>query len=140
MANLTPEQIADKWAQRLSNAQTDIQNGVMNVTVAPTAKAAKNPQKYLLGVQNAVNSGKWAKSLNNVTLQQWQESMITKGLPRVSQGAQAAKSKMSNFMTRLLPYQQTLSAKVSAMPNTTLEENISRMTEWVRGMSKFTNG
>lgn len=137
MSNLTPEQIAQKWANRLSSATADIQAGVQAVTVSPTATAAKNPQKYLDGVNKAVQSGKWASRLNAVSLTDWQTATIQKGIPRISQGAQAAQPKMASFMSQLIPFQNTLQAKVNAMPSANLQDSINRMTAWVQGMATF---
>lgn len=137
MAKLTSQQIADKWASNLGSATTQIQQGVMNVTQSPTQKAAANPQKYLQGVTNAVNSGKWANGLNKVSLADWQQSFIQKGLPRISQGAQAAKPKMTTFMDKLLPFQDTLAKQVGAMPKNNIQDSINRASAWITGMSKF---
>jgi len=37
-----------------------------------------------------------------------------------------------------LDYESGLQKEVETMPDLTLEDSISRMTTWVRGMAKFT--
>lgn len=135
MAKQTPDQIAAKWANRLSGSTQQIQDGVMNVTQSPTAKAAANPQKYLQGVQNGV--AKWQAGLQKVSLSDWQQATISKGIPRISQGAQAAQPKFTQFMSKLQPFQDNLQKSIQGMPNMTLADSGNRMLAWMNGMSKF---
>lgn len=137
MATKDPNAIATKWAQRLAGATTDIQNGVMAVTVAPTQQAAKKQDKWLAGIQRAAINGTWQAGLNKVSLSDWQTAMIQKGLPRVGQGATAAQPKMASFMTKLLPFQQQLQSQIAGMPDLTLDDNIQRMNTFIRGMATF---
>jgi len=44
---------------------------------------------------------------------------------------------MNNFYTQLFPFQDSLAGTVRNMPDLTLEDSISRMTAWVRGMAEF---
>ena len=137
MAKLTPQELATKWAQRLSAATPEIQAGINRITVSPTTQAAAKQQKMLQNLTAAVQSGKWAKGLNNVTLDQWKKAAIEKGLPRIAQGANAATGKMADFAAKLIPYQESLQQKVANMPDLSLADSISRMTTWVTEMSKF---
>lgn len=137
MPRTTPEQAAAKWSQRLSGSTQQITDGVNSVTVAPTAQAAKAQAKMLANLTASVQNGKWAASLNKVTLSDWQQAMLTKGVPRIASGAQAAQPKMGQFFTKLFPFQATLQQQISSMPSMTLEENIARMNAFTRGMAKF---
>jgi hypothetical protein len=137
MAKLTPQEMAAKWSNRLSSATQDIQNGINRVTESPTSKAAAKQQKMINNLTAAVNSGKWAAGLNRVTLQDWKNATITKGVPRIAQGAQAAQQKFSDFATQLLAYQDSLSGQINKMPDLTPSDNLARMTAWFNGMSKF---
>ena len=111
--NTDPVAVAKKWAQNLGSAGTAITAGVNAVQTSPMSKAAANVNGYLSGVQNAVNSGKWVRGLNRRTLQDWQSAMLTKGVPRIGTGAQAAIPKMQAFMTQFLPYE---ASAVAALP------------------------
>lgn len=132
-----PNDIAEKWANRMGAASTEVQKGVMAVTTAPTQLAAAKEQKYLAGVQRAVTEGKYKRGLERVSLSDWQQSMIQKGIPRMAQGAQAGKPKVAAFMADMLPFQETLRSQLSAMPDNSLEENIARQAFWTRGMAKY---
>ena len=137
--NVTPQQFADRWTQGLSQSGQRISDGIDNVTVAPSSQAIKAQAKMLANVTQAINSGKWAANLGKVSLQDWQTAMKTKGVPRIATGAQAANSKMAAFAAKLIPYQNTLQAKIKAMPNMTLQDNVARATAWINGMAQFQN-
>jgi hypothetical protein len=122
----SPDDIATKWATRLGAATQQITQGVNAVTVNPAAKAAAASQQYLNGVNAAVASGKYQRGLGRVTLQSWQDAMLTKGLPRIATGATQAKPKFSAFMAKWMPYQQGLQQKLQQMPRGDLQTNIQR--------------
>lgn len=135
--NMTPQEYAEKHARRTTAAIPDMVRGVENVTEAPGAKAAKKADKMLANITAAIQSGKWAKKVGAVTLDQWKASMREKGAQRLAQGIEAGKSKMEAFAAELLPFQNDLSKKVSTMPDLTLEDSIARATAWMRGMASF---
>lgn len=130
-----PTTVASKWAQNLSGATQSITDGVNAVSVAPGAAAARQKTVYVNNV--TASADKWARNVAAVSLSSWQQDMITKGIPRIASGAQAAQSKFATFMGKLLPYQANLVSQLPARGN--LEQNITRMTQMVRGMANFTN-
>jgi hypothetical protein len=137
MAKLTAEEFATKQATRLKAATQDMADGVNKVTENPAKKAADKADKWLAGIQRAHQNKKFQKGLGRVTLDGWKKDMIEKGVPRVAQGIDAAHDKVVDFANQLLPFQDNLKQTISKMPDVTLEDSISRMTSWVRGMSKF---
>lgn len=135
MAKLSPQEAAAKWANRLSGASADIQKGVQNVSVAPTQKAAAAKAKMRQNILAAIDNGTWENGLKAVSLQDWQNAFIQKGIPRITQGTQAAQSKVADFHSKLQPAQDALSAKVASMPKMNLPDSIARMTTFVQGMA-----
>ena len=131
------QEVASKWARRAQAATQDLTNGINSVKEAPGAKAAAKQQKMLTNITAAIQSGKWADRVSAVTLADWKKAMIEKGVSRYGQGVQAAEGKMQNFMSELLPYQESLKSTVSNMPDLTLEDSIARMSAWTRGMANF---
>lgn len=129
----TPQEAAAKWRQNLSASTQAIQQGVQNTTVAPGQAAARQQAQYIAGVQ--ASAQKWATNVSKVSLSDWQQSMIQKGLPRIAGGATAAEGDFTDFMTKLLPYQNNLKGTLPARGS--LEENIARSAAWIRGMSNF---
>lgn len=122
----TSSDVAKKWAQNLSASTASIQTGVQGVTVNPAAAAAARQDAYQAGVQRAVADGSYQRGLSRVTLQSWQQAMITKGIPRIASGAAASQAKMQQFMDKWLPYQQGLAAQLAATPRGDLNTNIQR--------------
>ena len=137
MARVTPKEYQEKHARRLKAALTDMTAGVERVTEAPTAKAAKKVDKMRANLLHALDSGKWARRLNSVTLDEWKRKMIDVGVPRVSAGIDASADKVEAFAAELLPHVDKCVAEVKKMPDTTLDDNINRMVGFIRGMSKF---
>lgn len=135
MSSLTPDQIAQKWATNLAGATETIKAGIQAVSVAPGQAAARQAQAYINGVQAAQQ--KWQRNVSSVSLAEWQQATIDKGVGRIATGAQAAQPKMQSFLVKLLPYQQNLKGSLPARGG--LEANIARMDAWVRGMAKFQN-
>lgn len=131
--------VAAKWARNLSGATQSIQAGVNSVTTAPGQAAAAAVQQYLAGVQAAVASGKWQRNVSAVSLQQWQQAMLTKGLPRIAAGASAATPKVQAFMGKFLPYLQGLQAKLASMPRGDINTNTQRAVTAIQYIAQFKN-
>jgi len=134
---VTPQEFADKHAQRLKGAVEDIRRGVERVTEAPTAKAASKGEKMLANLGEAVRSGKWAARLRAVTLEEWKSKTTEKGIGRIAAGVDAARGKQVAFAEQLFEHENRLLAEVDKMPDLTVEDSISRATAWIRGMAKF---
>ena len=139
MANKTPAQVAAKWASRAQGATQALQDGINNVQSAPGALAAAKQDKMLANLTASVLSGKWAQNVSAITLQQWKDAMLTKGVQRYGAGVAAALPKMQAFMTKLLPFQQNIQAQLASMPDLTLQDNINRAVYMMTEMAKFKN-
>lgn len=137
MAKLTPEQFREKHARRLKASVEDIRSGVARVTESPTAKAASKVDKMRTNLLKALDSGKWAQRLKAVSLEEWKRKMTDVGINRIAAGIDAAAEKVEDFAAQLLPFQDKLSKDIERMPDVTLEDNINRMTTFIRGMAKF---
>lgn len=133
MAVPTPQEAAANWAQRLASSTDRINRGVQAVTTAPGQAAARQKEVWAQNV--ASSKDKWASRVAAVPLADWQQAMTQKGVQRVASGAQAAQPKMEAFMSQLLPY---IASGQGALPaRGTLDQNIGRMTQWVRHMANF---
>jgi len=138
MAMVNPQQAADNWARGMQNATERIRQGVMNVTVAPTERAAAAIPRMVEGIQRAAADGRIAAGLRRVSLEDWRSQMLDKGLTRVGTGATAAKPKMAAFMGQLLPYVSSgLNQLNSSTPRGDLGQNVARMNAWVQYMAQF---
>jgi hypothetical protein len=134
---LSAQDVAAKWSRNLAGATQSIKDGVMAVQTSPTQLAAARADAYVQGVQASVASGKWQAGLNRVTLADWQQQMINKGINRIASGAQGGQAKFAQFMGQLLPYIQNGQRQLSNTPRGDINQNIQRMVNWVQYMSQF---
>lgn len=130
MARLTPQQTAEKWAQRTGAATSDWERGIQNVTVSPGQAAAAAADKWQAGVANA--KGKFAANSQAVSLQDWKNAAVSKS-SRYAQGTQAGVGKMQRHLMEFLPLQQQVTDAVRAMPSTTPEQREQRAIAQMRG-------
>lgn len=133
----SPDEVVKKWSRNLQNSKESIKAGVQAVQVSPTAKAAMKADKYVAGVERAVESGKYQKALQEVTLGDWQQAMIGKGLDRIAQGVKSAEPAYAQFMSQWLPFVEGVSAAIDQMPNDTEDQRDQRMLENVRRLRQF---
>lgn len=137
MAKLSPSDIAAKWAANTKAATKAYEMGVQSVDTSPMEQAAAKVDKYLQGIQDAVNSGKYAQGLRSVSLQDWKTQTVTKGARRMSDGVTAATPKMQQVMGQLMPQIEAIAATVRAMPDTTEADREARMIENMRRMRQI---
>ncbi len=137
MAKLTAVEFQEKHARRLKAAVEDVRRGIDRVTESPTDKAAAKQDKMLMNLTSAVNSGKWAAGLKRVTLEDWKRKARDIGVKRIAAGIDGAKEKVISFAEVLLPHIDRGKDKIKAMPDVTLDDNINRMTTFIRHMSEL---
>lgn len=131
----TPQQAAARWKANFAASGQKLMAGVNAVTINPMEQAAARSDAMLAGIQQAVMSGKWADSLRGTSLQQWKDSMQNKTVPRLQSGAVAGESKMQNFMTQWLPFEQGVVSQLP--PRGDLATNIGRATAVMQQNAQF---
>ncbi len=137
MARVNPQQFADKWRRRISGATEDIRSGIERVQRAPGEAAAANQEAMAQGISEAIQSGRWARRVSGVTLEEWKRAAIDKGVGRVASGAQAAESKMARIAQELLPAVDAAAAEARALPKVTIEDSVQRAATFMRRMREF---
>jgi hypothetical protein len=137
MVTKTVDQVVAKWAQNTQNATTYMKQGVQNVTTNPMDKAAAALPKALANYNARVNDGSMAAKMKAVTLPQWQDAMINKGIPRVAQGVTSAVPKTTTAFGKLLPYIDKGQKIVESMPNTSLVDSKARMNAFFDHMAAY---
>ena len=135
MAKVNAAQWLEKWGRRMNSAGQDITAGVDRVKEAPGAKAAAAQVLMLQKLTEAITSGKWAKQVASVSLEQWKDDMKTKGIPRISQGVTAAQKSKSTIITELLAAVDSAAEAARALPRGSLEQNIARSVKFMTEMS-----
>ena len=137
MARLTATEFQEKHARRLKGAVDDVRKGIDRVTENPCEKAASKQDKMIANLTAAVNDGKWAAGLKRVTLDEWKKKARDVGVGRIAAGIDAAKTKVIAFAEQLLPHIEAGQTKIKGMSDISLEDNINRMTTFVRHMADF---
>ena len=137
MAKLTAAEFQEKHARRLKASTEDIRRGIDRVTENPCEKAAAKQDKMLTNLTTSITNGKWAAGLKRVSLEEWKSKARDIGVNRIAAGIDGAKDKVVAFAEVLLPHIDRQQAKIKAMPDVTLDDNINRMTTFIRGMSEF---
>lgn len=132
---LDPTVAAQNWAAALGQAGNKIQQGVQAVTEAPGVKAARNANGYLNGVQQ--NVAKWQRKVAAVSLGDWAQATITKGVPRIAQGAQAAQPKFQAALQPLFQYMASGLSQIENMPNDSPAARDARMLQWASYMRQY---
>lgn len=137
MAMITPDQFWRRWEQGMNNAAERMRAGVQAVREAPQAAALRNVDKMRANFLRSLDSGKYASAMGRSTLQQWQQAMLQKGIPRIADGVRGAQTKVTAFANTLLQYEANLQQQVRAMPSATDADMKARMVAWYEGMKRF---
>jgi len=137
MPKLTAAEAAEKWGRRLKGATEDIRKGVDRVTEAPGAKAAAKKDKWVAKMTDGNTQDKWARRVGAVPLEDWKHQMKDVGVGRIAAGVDAEVPDMGSFYSEVFPHIESGQKAVEGMADITLEDSISRMTSFVRHMSKF---
>ena len=136
MAKVTPQEYAEKWGRRLKGSTEDIRRGIARVTEAPGVAAARQSDLMLAKVTESIASGRWAAKVAAVPLDEWKKKTAEKGLGRIASGVDSAAATQVAMATELLANVDAAVAVANQTPRGTLEDNITRMTTFVREMSK----
>ena len=137
MVKLSASEIAEKWSRRAEASASDYQKGIERVSESPMEKAVAKKDKFKANLMKAIDDGKWEKGLKSVSLTDWKDAVVSKGVPNYATGIRASEGKMASFMGELIPFQESLQAEIERMPDITLSDSIARATKWIEGMAKF---
>ena len=135
--NMTPDQIVRMWAERGAASSEAVKAGVNAVKESPGAMAAAQADLWVTRVQNAKQ--KFIEKTSAVSLNDWKQSMLGKGLTNMHNGYNDAlnQRKFLNFMRFFLPYVREGAARVRAMPRGNLQMAIARAEAMIRHNAAF---
>lgn len=136
MARVNAQEYAEKWSRRLKSSTEDIRRGIGKVSEAPGVAAARQVNLMKSNLNKSIDDGTWAAQVSAVPLQEWKDAAGKKGVDRIAAGVDAASPKQAAMATALLANVDASVSEANAIPRGTLEDNINRMTTFVRGMAK----
>lgn len=128
--------IAAKWVRGMQNSTASAKDGAMAVSTAPGAKAAAASELYRRKVMEAVDTGRYQDGCMSVSLQQWQDAYVNKGIPRISTGATQAQPKVQRFLDFWLPIVEASKQQIASMPKGTPEDAKARMLANFENLSR----
>jgi len=134
---LNATDIVDSWKRGVQGSGEKYKKGIMAVTVNPMEEAAKKQDKYLRGVTEAANNGKWVRGLRGVSKTDWQTAATDYGATRLVDSANKGKGKLQKYLTEAIPAMQQLMTEIAAMPDATESDMEQRQLRWSRGMREF---
>lgn len=137
MKQYNAQAIAQLWMQRASAAGERMKAGVQAVTENPAEKAAAAAPQWLAGVQRAAAEGSFEAGLRKVSLSDWKQKMLNKGVPNMATGVREALPDMTKFLAEFLPFAGQVSDEIKAMPKGTKEDSRARMLAAFEKMSSF---
>lgn len=137
MARVNAIEYQEKHARRLKASTEDIRKGIKRVSVAPGVLAAEQVEVLIANFTEAARSGKWSEKVAGVSLQEWQDSFLNKGVDRIAAGIDGAKEKTIKSAEKLLKNVDTVSEEVKRMPRGTIDDSINRMTHAARRMHEL---
>ena len=133
---MNPTDISEKWGRRTKGAVSDIQAAIGRVSESPMEKAASKQDKMLTNLQASVTSGKWARGLKAVSLEEWKSKTAKKVGERLPGGIDAAMDKRRQFDTYLVGQLNTVLPTIQKMPDLTMEDSLQRVRALMEHMHK----
>ena len=134
---MSPAEYSEKWGRKLKGSTEDIRRGVERVTDAPGIKAAQKVAKMKANLLKSIENGTWERRVAAVTLGDWKEKTLKKGINRISQGVDEAGSKMQDFASEFFPHLEEGQRIVEGMADITLDDNLQRAVTMMRHNAKF---
>lgn len=119
------EQTVSRYQQGASGAQAAFQAGIEGTTVDVVGRAIQNQAALLSGFNEAVNSGRWAQSLQRVGTSGWKSRTVAKAA-NYSVGIAAGLDSYQTAMQTWLPRINSAAAAALAMPGATIDQRIAR--------------
>lgn len=138
MRRISSAQIAQKWADKTAGATDQLKAGVMAVTTAPSQAAIAQAQVWIDKLNEAFRNNVWQEALNRVTLNDWQQAMINKGIPVIADRVRKAIGKYQTFIESYMNwFRNNVQPQLDGSPRGSLETNIARATLVIRASASM---
>ena len=102
----------------------------MQVSEAPGIRAAQQVDAMRAGILESLDNGTWQRAVSGVSLGDWQDAMINKGIPRLAVGVDQATTKIRDKIATLLQEVESAQTAVDRMPKGTFQDSLNRMTQF----------
>jgi len=122
-----------RWRDSAAQGQARYQEGVQATQVDVVGRAIAAEGKLLTNVQQAITSGRWRRRLSEVGTSGWKQATLAK-VSNYSTGIAAGVDDYQAAMSVWLPIIQSAAASVQAMPNTSFQDSLNRMTAFATAL------
>jgi len=127
---------AERWVkkqiERARVATEDYKEGVQNPERDPIKAALDANEKRIKKLQESIAKKTWESKMSKLTLADWQEPTLKKGVDRFGPGVEAAEEKIRKFVSSWRPKLEAIQNAVRAMPDVTDADREKRMLENLR--------
>uniref|UniRef100_A0A6H1ZX97 Uncharacterized protein n=1 Tax=viral metagenome TaxID=1070528 RepID=A0A6H1ZX97_9ZZZZ len=131
---------AERWAkkqiERARVAGPEYEEGVKAPERDPIKAAIAANEKRVANLQRSITDRTWEKTMGKLTMADWQEPTLAKGVARFPAGVEAAEKKITNFVTKFRPLLDGIQSRVRAMPQATDAQREARVLENLRSLKK----
>lgn len=121
---MSPQELAAKWARNFGGSTEAYKAGVQRTTGAPAQKAIAAQDRLLSGFVEAVQSGRWAAALGQVSEAQWKQACVEKGAPAIMAAARLAEAKVARKEAVMGPIRESIRQSLPARGD--IQQNLER--------------
>lgn len=129
--------ILAKWQRNSQAATEDMKRGAQSVTESPTVKAARSVDKMVRNLQDSVQSGRYAAACNKVSVTDWQNAYINKGLRNFTNGVANISPSAQKAMADQQQYADQVKQELASMPTDTEAQADAKMLAAVNKMRAY---
>lgn len=122
-----------RWRDAASQGQVRYVEGIQASQVDVVGRAVAAQPKLLANFQQAVNSGRWARGLQDRGTAGWKQAAIAKAA-NYGTGIAAGADDYQRAMQQWLPIIQSAAASVKSMPNASFQDSLNRMTAYATAL------
>lgn len=132
---INAEQFAERWQEGLQGASAKIEAGINAVNTAPGQSAAQQADVWMQRLQDSKE--KWKKNVAAVSLEDWKQAAIEKGIPNLQASLNLGRNKVMKAAGKLIPaINNALASPNMPKRGATIEQNVARVTFMAKELRK----
>lgn len=122
-----------RWRESSAQGQARYTEGIQATQVDVVGRAVAAQPKLLANFQQSVNSGRWARGLQDRGTAGWKQAALAKAA-NYGVGIAAGADDYQRAMQTWLPIIQSAAASVQSMPNGSFQDSLNRMTAFATAL------
>jgi len=126
----------EKQIGRATIAGPEYEAGIKAPQRNPIEAALAANAKRIARLKDSIEKKTWETTMGKLTLKDWQDPALAKGVERFPRGVELAKPKIERFVTKWQPILSGIQDEVRAMPEETDAQREARMLKNLRALKK----